>query len=428
MFTRTKLIFLACFLVTLLGARQLVEAQEGANGNILTLSTLDLDSYPNAVCNDGSPAGYYYRDNPRSDKLLINLQGGGFCGSAAECSLRESEKFDRISSTTWGERYRVDGGIMDGRAEYNPLYHDWDILFAGYCSSDLWAGDKQGSDNPLEDGDWHFRGATSLQAQVDNALQTHFADNEYDEVVLAGWSAGGAGAMMQSNRVQDVLPPSVTDYYVLADGGWWVYTDLFDSELSLPAMATADSIANFWQINVMPDCVAQEANLGGCLFGNIAYQYVRSDIPTMIVMNKMDEALESRWEIAPPYSRADIVRLWEIAQVVSSEGARIYQETDNFSFYFPCRGPFGGLSRHLYTRQQEFTDFKLYPSDESPYKGIMTWLDGGSKFSDEFCSTPLTVDMQSIAATNDASRYAWFALLLMATPLALLGWRRTRRR
>ena len=43
----------------------------------LTLNLLDNDQYPNAVCNDGTSAGYYYSlSSTQSNYWLIHLQGG----------------------------------------------------------------------------------------------------------------------------------------------------------------------------------------------------------------------------------------------------------------------------------------------------------------------------------------------------------------
>lgn len=41
-----------------------------------TLSLQFLTSYPGAVCNDGSPAGYYYRQGSDPNLFIVFLEGG----------------------------------------------------------------------------------------------------------------------------------------------------------------------------------------------------------------------------------------------------------------------------------------------------------------------------------------------------------------
>ncbi len=53
--------------------------------------TVDTKRFPEAVCNDGSPAVFYigrYTKDEDRNKWLIFLQGGGSCGNAQACAQR----------------------------------------------------------------------------------------------------------------------------------------------------------------------------------------------------------------------------------------------------------------------------------------------------------------------------------------------------
>lgn len=55
----------------------------------------------NITCNDGSPVGYYLRQNVHSKSWVIYLQGGGFCGSEESCLQRWQRSPHLMSSNYW---------------------------------------------------------------------------------------------------------------------------------------------------------------------------------------------------------------------------------------------------------------------------------------------------------------------------------------
>lgn len=54
-----------------------------------------------AICNDGSPSGYYKRLNNHSKSWIIYLQGGGYCGSEEACQHRWRHSPQLMSSKFW---------------------------------------------------------------------------------------------------------------------------------------------------------------------------------------------------------------------------------------------------------------------------------------------------------------------------------------
>ena len=55
-----------------------------------TVSVLDLVRLndPNAVCIDGSQAGFYVNQSPDSKVWIVHLQGGHWCYDSASCAAR----------------------------------------------------------------------------------------------------------------------------------------------------------------------------------------------------------------------------------------------------------------------------------------------------------------------------------------------------
>ena len=69
-----------CFLVILLAASALVVPAGSAPS---TLTKVSLAAHPLALCNDGTPAAYYFRKAPSQSEQaniwVVYLQGGGEC-------------------------------------------------------------------------------------------------------------------------------------------------------------------------------------------------------------------------------------------------------------------------------------------------------------------------------------------------------------
>ncbi len=68
-----------------------------AGGVDLTRYTIDIRRFPEAVCNDGTPAVFYYgpfSGTESRNKWIIFLQGGGSCFDGRSCA----ERWCRINS------------------------------------------------------------------------------------------------------------------------------------------------------------------------------------------------------------------------------------------------------------------------------------------------------------------------------------------
>merc|ERR1712236_96430 len=58
------------------------------SSSALVRQDLPPDTYPLAICNDGTHANYYHQPTEPHGKYHINLQGGGKCDSIASCHDR----------------------------------------------------------------------------------------------------------------------------------------------------------------------------------------------------------------------------------------------------------------------------------------------------------------------------------------------------
>ncbi|MEM7355996.1 MAG: pectin acetylesterase-family hydrolase [Acidobacteriota bacterium] len=212
--------------------------------------TMDLQTYPDAMCNDGSPAVFYFAAAPagsiNADNWVIQLEGGGSCLSAQDEDGLHQDCMDRwtgrgpdrldyprkMSTDLDGDGVvdlaflplegRVPGLLGAASVVTDPTDNGgadaWNRLYLNYCSSDLWRG-RSGS-QVLDDGEWtDAAGGTQIYEPLDNAYfhghwildnildavaagvtsddGDHFLrlDTTPDKVVLAGESAGGGGVI-----------------------------------------------------------------------------------------------------------------------------------------------------------------------------------------------------------------------------------------
>lgn len=206
------------------------EAGGLAAGDDLRRRTIDVRRYPDAVCNDATPAVFYVSPHTRAEdrnKWVIFLQGGGGCGGGEECVSRWCSSgtnfgMDKMTSSLTKPSIRGDG-IFDRRD--SNRFGGWNHVLVYYCSSDNWAGNKlsrlsasRGGPTPVA-FDVHFRGSQIVAAVIDTlrkegvrprparpaAGKTLPDLDEATDVIFAGSSAGGGGVRNNADFVGATL-------------------------------------------------------------------------------------------------------------------------------------------------------------------------------------------------------------------------------
>lgn len=144
------------------------------------------------VCNDGTPAAYYYA--PGDDTVLIYLAGGGQCWDATSCmqryngtaypyhDCRNASQQCYMSSKDYPDTCNKTGIFSEN--PLNPLATATKV-YLPYCSSDAHVGDA-------EYAGWQFRGKRIVAAVL--------AQFEGRPLVFGGGSAGARGAMLALDK------------------------------------------------------------------------------------------------------------------------------------------------------------------------------------------------------------------------------------
>lgn len=179
-----------------------------------------------AKCLDGTPGGYWISEGAEKLKFLVHLQGGGWCTSFADCAARSLTPLG--SSATWkvNETTLADGGnhgMLNRAPDLNPQFHNWTMVYVGYCDGGSFAGFVDHSILVQNTTRIFFRGRSILNTIMEELLHAHGADGATD-FVLKGTSAGGLAVMLHADRVGAMLPPT-TKFRAIPGAGFFMGTE-----------------------------------------------------------------------------------------------------------------------------------------------------------------------------------------------------------
>jgi hypothetical protein len=206
-------------------------AHSKGHANPQTVFLLNPKTYPRARCADGSPGGYILRQGfgRGAQRLVVELQGGGFCANNDDCSERRKS----LTSTDGLISGRSHGptldGILSADPTVNPDFYDANAVRVLYCSSDFWTGDKAPIKHPFNRRNaaqtWYFRGREIALAALTALLAKGAATAA--EILLTGDSAGGVGVVLDANDLLPLLPAPI-HALVASDAGYTLDIGAFD--------------------------------------------------------------------------------------------------------------------------------------------------------------------------------------------------------
>jgi hypothetical protein len=161
-----------------------------------------------AVCNDGTPAVYYFKRGSGADAAhwLIFFEGGAWCSNGPSCAYRWSSQHYLMTSQGTPDTLDM-GGIFSTSVQENPDFANFTQVFVKYCSSDIYSGDAQQQVNGKQ---MQFRGHKIVAAIIadleDPAVIPAPNLKNASQVLLGGSSAGSYGAASNLDWVASHLP------------------------------------------------------------------------------------------------------------------------------------------------------------------------------------------------------------------------------
>ena len=272
-----------------------------------------------ALCNDFSQAGYFVRTS-LSRRWLVFLEGGGFCSSARSCNrryFRDDARGDGTATDDLWQRWKgepksryvsplmtsaflfADGGnlstegrdLLDVDCSRNPTFCDFNHVLIPYCSSDMWllndtrfqrpAGVHFSYDpNAAADLQFVFRGA-----QIFTSAMRDLNISAGSEVLLAGSSAGGLGALNHASWVKQQLGLEVR---VVADSSWFV-----DFRGALSSPFSDPNASSLWLNASVGVSACQQTTLGFpcCVSASCVLANYHPRVPVLTVTSLYDAFL-----------------------------------------------------------------------------------------------------------------------------------------
>jgi hypothetical protein len=164
---------------------------------------------PGMICGDGSPTGIGI-SRGSADAVLVYLSGGGACWGETACDAN-FRSFGKAQFDL-GSQFLVFGTILDRTLAGNP-FAAWTVVFVPYCTGDVHAGDTEQTYGAVS---WNHHGYRNLQAAV-GRMAAEIA--RPSQVVVAGSSAGGFGALLAYDLVRAEWPAPGTVGALVDDSG-----------------------------------------------------------------------------------------------------------------------------------------------------------------------------------------------------------------
>jgi len=154
-----------------------------------------------AKCLDGSPAGYFLREQD-STRWVVFLQGGGLCVEAIDCQMRARTALG--SSKRWGDVWNEEDSIFSAETpeQKGSVFAGWSQVFVPYCSGDMWLGTDR---HRRILGKLRMSGHLILDTVLEHLSNTTEFGTKTSEVVFAGSSAGGVGVIQHADWFRQKL-------------------------------------------------------------------------------------------------------------------------------------------------------------------------------------------------------------------------------
>ena len=200
-----------------------------------------LKAYPDAVCMDGSPGGYYHQPATAAadrDKWVIHLEGGGECNDETTCKKKMSTALG--SSTKFHPEFQP-YQLASSDPDESPVMYSWNHVFVPYCSQDIHSGQSP------EPNEWgvRFAGHRIVEAIVSDLMTNSSSSGG------GGGGSGNTNTNTSTNTRADELGLAAASTVVLSGGsaggiGTWINVEWLAAQLPKETLVIAAPIAGYY--------------------------------------------------------------------------------------------------------------------------------------------------------------------------------------
>lgn len=160
-------------------------------------------------CLDGNAAGFFFTNSTSSQNrdFLVYLQGGGGCGSQADCAARSATIYGTFAGRTGPEEVALTRPGMP--------FEGFATVYVPYCSGDGWRG-------TVRNNTWGLpvMGHLIVKGIIERLIADFGLGSSGNRLVLYGSSAGALGMVSNAGWVHELLNPLGVEVKAVADSGW----------------------------------------------------------------------------------------------------------------------------------------------------------------------------------------------------------------
>ena len=309
-----------------------------------------------AVCNNNSPAVFYYDSNSNISvsKWIIYFEGGAGCSSRDECSTRFRDRRNRplMSSYVYQELELaeiVGKGLMSSDERENPTFYHFHHVYVPYCSSDVWLGRNYRPDvttdfTENEPIDFSFQGNFIFRGVITDLC--NMGMNTSSEVILVGSSASGVGVLNHAQWVQGKLR-NTTRIRLIIDSAWFINFEMVLSNM------VSNELGQLYNISStdIPSCLDTTRGYPCCLSPvcHLMHSSLPSELPSVLfIFSQYDiYALQFIFDTVE-FAFTDVLRLFNTYGSAMITNSNITFNRGNFSFFIPS------CAQHRYLVPSEF--------------------------------------------------------------------------
>ncbi len=217
---------------------------------------VELPADSGAACGDGSPYRFFVNRTPLSKNTVIVYEGGGACWDQNAClgiGALSAANPDGIPADYMQQFNTAAGGLVTPFSSRNDPFQkvqtqSWNIVYLPYCTGDVHSGSKlavYADADPANPRVEYHRG----QANIRGAAQWLRANlGQPKDLLLTGFSAGGAGSTVTYGLVRDTLQPTGRSS-LLADSGPLMQAPRGSSTEQYPSLLLHERIRSAWGLD-----------------------------------------------------------------------------------------------------------------------------------------------------------------------------------
>jgi len=245
------------------------------------------DVSPLALCNDGSPAAYYFRQGHGNgtNRWIIRLQGGGWCYDQASCEARQKNSLywttSNVCPASLLDNETISGvgheGILSSDPVQNPHFYDANHVWMWYCSSDSHIGNRTAAESI---NGWNFLGKNIIKALVNHLLYTQNPSMlSATEILLTGDSAGGVATFNNVDFIGQLIAPTLpkVHYRAFVDCGWFLDIPAFGND-QFSFQGVARDLFSNWNVMYDESCLENygTGNEWKCFHAQYAWPFIET--------------------------------------------------------------------------------------------------------------------------------------------------------